>query len=157
VNRRHLGELLTREAQRHRRFETRLSLALFDLDHFKHINDQHGHSCGDEVLRAFADAAQRTVRGCDVLGRWGGEEFVLVMPDTGLEDARVGAERVRAMLERLVIQWHGVRVAVTLSAGVAELDKAESIEALVERVDQVLYVAKSRGRNRVEIGVAPQS
>jgi len=91
MNRRHIGELLAREGQRHRRFASRLSVAMFDLDHFKRINDQYGHSCGDEVLCAFAEAAQRSIRGCDAIARWGGEEFLLLMPETSLEDARVGA------------------------------------------------------------------
>lgn len=151
MNRRHVTELIEREVQRRRRFGARLSVAMFDLDHFKHINDRYGHGCGDEVLRAFADEAQRTIRGCDALARWGGEEFLLLMPETGLEDARVGAERVRAMLERHVITKHGERVPVTLSSGVAELGKTETIESLVERADQALYLAKSHGRNRVEI------
>lgn len=154
MNRRHITELMAREVQRHRRFGTRLSVAMFDLDHFKLINDRHGHGCGDDVLRTFAEEAQRTIRGCDALARWGGEEFLLLMPETGLEDARVGAERVRAMLERHVITKHGVRVPVTLSSGVAELGKAETMEALVERADQALYVAKSHGRNRVEIATS---
>lgn len=155
MNRRHVTEMLEREVLRHRRFSTRLSVAIFDLDHFKQINDRHGHGCGDEVLRAFAEEAQRTIRGCDALARWGGEEFLLLMPETGLEDARVGAERVRAMLERQVILKHGERVPVTLSSGVAELGKAETLDALVERADQALYVAKSHGRNRVEIATPP--
>ncbi len=149
INRGHLTELLEREAQRHRRGRTRVSIALMDLDGFKSINDQHGHACGDEVLKAFARAASSTVRVCDALGRWGGEEFLLVMPDTGLEAARAGTERVRATIEALAVQQDRQCVSFTLSAGVAEVIGDESIEALVERADRALYEAKSSGRNRV--------
>lgn len=149
VNRGHLGELLEREVHRHRRSGSRVSVVLFDLDRFKSINDQYGHACGDEVLKAFAHAAGTTVRACDALGRWGGEEFLLVMADTGLDAARAGAERVRATIEDLKVSHKGGSVSFTLSAGVAELIGDESSDTLVERADHALYEAKSTGRNRV--------
>lgn len=155
MNRRHVTELLERELQRQRRQRTRLSVALFDLDHFKLINDRYGHACGDEVLKAFAAEAQQTVRGCDALARWGGEEFLLLMPDTPLEEACMAAGRVRATLERKALSWRGQPVRVSLSAGVAESGVGETIEVLVERADQALYAAKAGGRNRVEMAPQP--
>lgn len=149
VNRGHLNELLARELERHRRCGTRLSVVLLDLDHFKLVNDQHGHGCGDEVLRCFAQRATAGVRACDVLARWGGEEFLLLMPETGQDAALVGAERLRARLAAQPVTYQGIEVPVTLSAGVAEIRGAESIEALIERADQALYAAKAGGRNRV--------
>ena len=95
------------------------------------------------MLRRFAEEARRIVRGCDALGRWGGEEFLLLMPETALESARVGAERLRQMLEGLLIESGGETLQVTLSAGVAQIDGAESIEMLVERADRALYAAKA--------------
>jgi diguanylate cyclase (GGDEF)-like protein len=154
MNRGHLGELLEREVQRHRRCGTRMSVVLLDIDHFKLVNDRYGHGCGDLVLRRFAEEARRIVRGCDALGRWGGEEFLLLMPETALESARVGAERLRQMLEGLLIESGGETLQVTLSAGVAQIDGAESIEMLVERADRALYAAKAQGRNRVRCTAA---
>lgn len=151
VNRGHLGELLARELQRQRRKGARLSVLLLDVDHFKQVNDLHGHACGDAVLRHLAERAQTCVRACDTLGRWGGEEFLLLMPDTALEPARIGAERLREHLAREAVQHQGLTVPVTVSAGLAELRAGESIESLLERADQALYRAKALGRNRVEV------
>ncbi|MCK6424094.1 MAG: diguanylate cyclase [Burkholderiaceae bacterium] len=150
VNRGHLGELLAREVQRQRRKGARLSVLLIDVDHFKQVNDRHGHACGDAVLRSLAERSLDCVRASDTLGRWGGEEFLLLMPDTGLEDARTGAERLRLHLAREAVQHQGLTVPVTMSGGLAELRDGESPEALLERADQALYRAKALGRNRVE-------
>jgi diguanylate cyclase (GGDEF)-like protein len=153
MNRGHLGELLDREVLRHRRCGTRMSVVLLDIDHFKQVNDRFGHGCGDQVLRRFAEEAQRIVRGCDALGRWGGEEFLLLMPETGLDAACVGAERLRKLLQGLVFEAAGQVLNVTLSAGVAQIEGMESIEMLVERADRALYMAKDQGRNRVQASV----
>lgn len=149
MNRRCLDDLLDKEIRRSARSGARLCLALIDLDHFKRINDQHGHACGDEVLRVFARDVGQKVRITDALGRWGGEEFVLLMPDVDLPRARAGAERLRRELEQLAIVHGTSTIHVTLSAGVVELQDGEAAEALVNRADQALYEAKSRGRNTV--------
>ena len=149
MNRHCLDELLDKEIRRSARSGARLCLALIDLDHFKRINDQHGHACGDEVLRAFARDVGQKVRITDALGRWGGEEFVLLMPDVDLPRARAGAERLRRELEQLAIVHGTSTIHVTLSAGVVELQDGEAAEALINRADQALYEAKSRGRNTV--------
>lgn len=149
VNRRHVNELLEREQHRSVRNGARFCIALIDLDFFKRVNDTHGHGAGDAVLRAFADEGRRLVRATDVLGRWGGEEFILLMPDSALPMAREGTERVRQALERLRVPAGDAMLALTLSAGVVQHEPGESIPRMIERADATLYCAKSRGRNRV--------
>ena len=124
-----------------------VSLIIVDVDHFKQVNDLHGHNTGDEVLRAIARILQREVRALDLVGRWGGEEFVVVCPDTGLEGAVGLAERLRAKIARQDFGRIGQK---TASFGVAEAHVGESALALVERADRALYAAKRGGRDRVE-------
>jgi diguanylate cyclase (GGDEF)-like protein len=136
-----LGEL---QARAHR-YGGCVSIILFDLDYFKQVNDRHGHPVGDEVLRRFADLVRRTIRETDVFGRWGGEEFMLVCPETGLADAVQLAERIRLAFAALELpSGHQ-----TLSAGVSEWRTGQSVEAWIDHCDQRLYQAKSQGRNRV--------
>ncbi len=147
-NLRHLGPTLRDEMQRARRAGSSLCFLLMDLDHFKAVNDAHGHAAGDRVLRLFADKVRAVVRRSDVLFRRGGEEFALVMPQTGERDARMTAERIRESLaaEPLVTATSSVRQ--TVSIGVACWDGHESPETLERRADGAMYEAKSRGRNR---------
>ncbi|MTW20418.1 ABC transporter substrate-binding protein [Allochromatium palmeri] len=139
-----LGELQARA----QRYGGGVSIILFDLDHFKQVNDRHGHPVGDEVLRRFADLVRRTIRETDVFGRWGGEEFMLACPETGLAEAVQLAERIRQAFATLELP-SGRQ---TLSAGVAEWRTGQSVETWIDLCDQRLYQAKSQGRNRV-IGV----
>lgn len=150
LNRRHGQELLEQELLRARRSGRPFCLALLDLDHFKRINDGHGHSAGDAVLRAFAPAALTAIRATDVLARWGGEEFVLLLADTGLPAARAGAERLRECISLLDVLVGGQRLAITVSVGLTEYRPGESMTQLLERADLLLYEAKAQGRNRVE-------
>jgi diguanylate cyclase (GGDEF)-like protein len=152
VNRREIGALLDKERQRSARNDTRFCIALVDLDHFKRINDQHGHSAGDAALRAFAQEAARLVRTTDTIGRWGGEEFMLLMPDSALPAAREGVERLRRALEVLEIRFGDATIALTLSAGLVQHDDAEPVARTVERADRALYQAKAGGRNTVVVG-----
>ena len=146
MNRRAAEEVLEREASRARRFGSRMSLALIDLDHFKLVNDRHGHAAGDEALRATAQILTSAMRGVDVTARWGGDELLSILPATGLDGARSFAERVRAAVEKLPPEvMHGA----TLSVGVAELQPGEDWEDAVRRADARLYEAKDAGRNRV--------
>jgi diguanylate cyclase (GGDEF)-like protein len=146
MNRRAAEEVLEREASRAQRFGSRISVALIDLDHFKQVNDRHGHAAGDEALRATAQVITAAMRGVDVAARWGGDELVAILPATGLEGARSFAERVRAAVERL---GPGVMHGATLSIGVAELQPGEDWSDAVRRADARLYEAKDAGRNRV--------
>jgi diguanylate cyclase (GGDEF)-like protein len=127
-----------------------LSVLLLDLDHFKLVNDLHGHAVGDAVLRSFADKARELVRAADILIRRGGEEFVLIMPSTMQLDARNVGERIRESLDHTPLRLRGgVCVRQTVSIGVATWDGFETPELLDERVDLAMYEAKRLGRNRV--------
>jgi diguanylate cyclase (GGDEF)-like protein/PAS domain S-box-containing protein len=145
ANRRAAEQVLKKELARVQRGGTRLSVALFDVDHFKRVNDEFGHNAGDEVLRRIASTLEGATRITDSVARWGGEEFLAILP-VSLEGAVTFCERVRAAIERLVCPGVGH---VTISVGVAQLLPSETIEALIERADQRLYAAKSGGRNRV--------
>lgn len=134
-------------AQRH---NGRLSLILLDLDHFKRINDRHGHPFGDEVLRATAKILVQSIRDHDVLARWGGEEFILLLPETRLAEAAVLAERLRIAMANHVVSYQGVQLNVTASFGVAERTaKHPTLEELISTADFYLYQSKGLGRNRV--------
>lgn len=149
-NRRGFLDIAEAEVQRSRRSGSPLSLSLFDVDHFKVLNDAHGHELGDAALRAIATAARRTLRSADVLGRFGGEEFILLYPDTALSGALTVSERVReAVAKERLFTASGEAVGVTVSAGVAELRPGESLEQLIRRADKALYAAKEAGRDRV--------
>lgn len=157
-NRRHIDRLLAGERERALRYGEVFSVVILDLDHFKAINDTHGHLVGDEVLRGFVQRVNRLVRSPDLLGerhaersvgRYGGEEFLLVLPNTDLAGARICAERIRKGVERQPILTSRQDVPLTVSAGVAEYLPTESVKALVDRADRALYDAKQAGRNRV--------
>lgn len=124
-------------------------LALIDLDHFKQINDSNGHAMGDEVLRMFAREALTVLRAGDVLGRWGGEEFMLLLPDARLALAVQAVERLRARIAALVIFAGRETLNITLSGGIAEYHAGEAVERTLDRADAALYDAKARGRNRI--------
>lgn len=145
-NRRHMQELLDREQARFERHGHGFSVALIDLDRFKRINDLHGHAAGDAVLRSFALTAAAGLRGQDVLGRWGGEEFLLLMPDTSAGRALASVQR---MLERVRHLPFMDDVALSFSAGVGEQRVGETVEHLLERVDARMYAAKDAGRGIV--------
>lgn len=151
-NHRHLLPRLAEDMERARRTHTELAMLSMDLDHFKRVNDRHGHIVGDAVLRAFADRVREMVRSVDSLVRRGGEEFVLIVPDADLEHACSVAERVRrGLLERPLVVFGELSIAQTVSIGVARWDRKESPEALDERADHAMYAAKSGGRNRVVV------
>lgn len=144
----HIGE---RELRRAARYGHALSALMLDIDHFKRVNDNHGHAAGDAVLRAVADTAAATLREQDVLGRIGGEEFAVLLPETGGDMARLAAERLRAAVAERPVEVVAARIAVTASIGVATWHGGDdTLDALLARADAALYVAKDGGRNRVE-------
>lgn len=148
-NRRTLGDLAARAiaaAQRHARG---LAVLLIDADHFKRINDAHGHAVGDEALQRIAATLQCTLRTEDLLGRLGGEEFVVVMPDTDEAAARTGAERLRHAVEQVQFSVQQGTVALRISIGVALIGPGDDFASLLRRADQAMYTAKRSGRNRV--------
>ncbi len=144
-NRRHVLRLIERESARGNRF----SLCLLDIDFFKRINDTWGHSAGDAVLRTFAQTVQNQVRPDDTFGRYGGEEFLLMLPDTLAPGAAVLADRVRLAIEQMRCAELGPSIVMTVSIGVAEFCPGEAVSAAIGRADEALYLAKSAGRNRV--------
>jgi diguanylate cyclase (GGDEF)-like protein len=150
LNRRAMMELLGAEARRVQRGGGPMALVLVDIDHFKAVNDTHGHSCGDKVLAGFAAQAEGALRASDVLARWGGEEFLLLMPATGVEQALVGVQRVRERLAHHAFDDVVPGLSVTFSAGLTLCLGESDLTAAIERADQALYRAKSGGRNRTE-------
>jgi diguanylate cyclase (GGDEF)-like protein len=152
-NRRYFNRIARREFQRFERYGTPIAVLIVDLDHFKSINDTYGHPAGDEVLERVGRLCQQSVRRPDVVGRYGGEEFVILAPETEVEpDARTLAERLREAIEKFEVDWEGEMVTVTASIGVTGLrDDDDSVETMLQRADKALYRAKEDGRNTVEI------
>jgi diguanylate cyclase (GGDEF)-like protein len=149
ANRRAATDALHAEAARAARLQTPLAVVLADLDGFKDVNDEYGHAVGDEVLRVFADVLRQTVRESDVAGRWGGEEFLLLLPGADEEGAVQLAERVRVgFADRSIPGAPSLRVSA--SFGVAEYAGEANSEALLAAADGALYRAKRAGRDRVE-------
>lgn len=152
ANRRHWDESAQQEFRRYARARHAATVMLIDIDHFKRINDTHGHPAGDEVIRGVAAILRQQVRAQDTVGRYGGEEFGVLLPDTGAAAARAVAERVRARIEDAVLLPDaGVRA--TVSIGLAVLDESiGNYDEWIRRADSALYRAKEGGRNRVEPG-----
>ena len=148
-NKRYFDETFGKEALRAQQTATPLSLVMFDIDHFKKVNDTYGHPAGDAVLKNVAGAVSAQLRDGDALFRVGGEEFALVLSATPLDMAMQAAEAVRGMIAELVTDFMGTRITATLSLGVAELGLTELPAALYQRADSLLYEAKRGGRNRV--------
>ena len=154
-NRFSLDTVLDREIELARRHGTGLSLLMVDADHFKRINDEHGHLVGDAALRVLAGCITRCARDSDMVFRYGGEEFVVVLSNTRLAGAGHLAERIRRTVTEAALTVDDIELPLTVSVGVGELGEGESREALLVRSDEALYRAKRNGRNRVE--VAPPS
>jgi diguanylate cyclase (GGDEF)-like protein len=150
-NRRFLMDCLAGERSRAERLGTAFSVCLVDVDHFKAINDSLGHAAGDAVLKELPALAAAGLRAIDLFGRFGGEEFLLVLPGTNLEGARAAAERVRRSIEVARFAALG-EPSVTVTIGVAAHGKGEDVAALLARADRALYAGKAAGRNRVVIG-----
>jgi diguanylate cyclase (GGDEF)-like protein/hemerythrin-like metal-binding protein len=151
-NRRRLEEALVNEMERLRRYDHPLSMLILDIDFFKKINDVHGHHVGDQVLMQLAHVVQSSLRGTDSLTRWGGEEFVVLSPNTTLSTVSMLAERLRERIAKTAFSEVGQ---VTVSLGVAECMAAETWEDWFKRADAALYRAKACGRNQVQI--APET
>jgi len=147
-NRRRMMNLLQEHATRHARGGPRFFVCIIDLDHFKNINDSFGHAAGDAVLRAFANQAQQVLRGTDMIGRWGGEEFLLLLPETPPGEPTLGVARLRDTLAVMPASPSLPDLRVRFSAGFARYEDGEPIDQAIERADRALYAAKSAGRNR---------
>jgi diguanylate cyclase (GGDEF)-like protein len=149
-NKRYFNEAIEREASRARRYQRTFSLVLFDIDHFKHINDTYGHLAGDAVLRQLGALVRNRVRSDDVPSRTGGEEFAVILPEVSRDGALQLAEKLRGAVEASVFKFEGTQMPVTISMGVAEWAPAiADPQELVKVADERLYEAKRTGRNRV--------
>ncbi|MBC7954628.1 MAG: GGDEF domain-containing protein [Cytophagales bacterium] len=156
-NRRHALELMQQEAQRAERNGRPLCVALIDIDHFKRVNDEHGHAQGDEVLRTFAEGAAAALRETDTLGRWGGEEFIVMLPETPAEAAVGVLARVHMQLSSVRFNAIDPALRVTFSAGIAICQPGEKLAVAIERADQAMYAAKQGGRDRSVVSPVPSS
>jgi len=138
------------------RYREHFSVIMLDVDHFKSVNDRYGHLVGDEVLARLATLIRQNVRETDIVGRYGGEEFIIILPKTDLSSAWVAAERVRTMIESAEMKDSaGNKFNVTVSQGVASWERGEDAYSLISRADEALYKAKEKGRNRVQILLGP--
>ncbi len=151
-NRRYVFNILRDELKKYQRYSNPFSVMLIDADHFKRINYQFGHRAGDAALRAIADACNTSVRDTDVVGRFGGEEFIVLLPHTSATDAAIVAERIRQTMLESDVNWQGNRLEVRLSLGVAEAGlHAIGFDELITAADRALYAAKKGGRNQTVI------
>jgi diguanylate cyclase len=150
LNRRGLAAAFERETARAERHGAALSVVALDLDHFKRLNDRHGHAAGDQAIVRVTEIAATALRPSDAFARIGGEEFALILAEAHLEEARLCALRLQAALAARPFEWNGARVALTFSAGVAQRRPGETLEQCLKRADAALYAAKRAGRNRVK-------
>lgn len=153
LNRRALVEKLEDEVRRAKRYRSKLALIICDIDYFKEVNDTYGHDVGDKFLQIVSNLLIKSLRSTDIIGRYGGDEFLVILPETLMEEAKETAERIRLSVENFELQGEDKDpVKITVSLGVAEfnIDK-ENINDLIKRADNALYMAKSRGRNKVYI------
>ena len=148
-NRYKFDEIINKEMRRAHRYGSPLTLIIFDIDHFKNINDAHGHHIGDHVLRGLVHLSQGKIRDSDTLARWGGEEFIILTPGNDIRQAAEMAERLRIIVQEA--DFSPVS-RVTISLGVSEFQKQDTQDSLIRRADDALYRAKHKGRNRVEVG-----
>lgn len=156
LNRRAMQAALEEQAQRSRRLGEPFSVLMLDADHFKAINDVQGHAAGDRALQHLGTLLAAQMRDIDRVGRWGGEEFVVLLPGASLAQAREVAERLRERVQSLPLRWQDEAVALTLSAGASQWSEAgDELAALLARADAALYRAKAAGRNRVEVEPPP--
>lgn len=151
-NRGHWEEMLRQEYARHRRYDRNAALVMFDIDHFKKINDSYGHQAGDAVIQQTAELVRQCMRDADIAGRYGGEEFVVLLPDTDSDGALTFAERFRQTVEAHEVVYENHRIHFTVSLGIADLSQPTSGYAqLIERADSALYSSKAGGRNQVSL------
>lgn len=149
LNRREINNRLDYEFNKLKRNESIMTVLILDLDHFKQINDNYGHHCGDEVLKHIANHLTQTFRETDSVSRWGGEEFIVLMPETSLQEAQSVCHRALKDLASHPVIYNSQKIAVTASGGLCEINRDSNVEACLHQADEYLYQAKNQGRNRV--------
>jgi diguanylate cyclase len=149
-NRRFFEPRLIEEFERHKRYDRPMSLVMLDIDHFKEVNDTHGHQAGDYILKSLSDFIGERIRNVDIFARYGGEEFCILLPETHLDAAQMLAEQIRKQIESEIFQFKKIDIKITVSQGLATLlREVENAEVLLKMADDALYDAKKAGRNRV--------
>ncbi len=150
LNKRALDEYMNIKEGEYARYGRNYSIVMFDLDHFKNVNDTYGHEAGDAVIAGFAKILKKESRTVDIIGRYGGEEFLALLSDTDLKGAKVFASKVNSQVAKTRFMYKGERINVTVSGGVAQRSSHTSLKGVVNSADEHLYIAKQRGRNRIE-------
>jgi len=150
LNKKALNDELNKQEQMYKRFHRPLSFIFFDIDHFKNVNDTYGHDAGDVILKSVGLLLNRYSREIDIVGRFGGEEFVIIAPQTDKNGAKIFAQKIRKVIAKTKFMYKKTRIDITISAGVAQRSEASSKEEVLELADKRLYKAKKAGRNRVE-------
>ena len=153
LNRGTWENLVDAEYERYRRYGQATTLVMFDIDHFKPVNDNYGHLAGDEVIRHTAQTTRNNIRHSDSAGRYGGEEFGIILPETDAENARLICERIRESIEKSTVETSAGNITYTISMGIAQLtDEPENYMQWMQKADEALYAAKESGRNKVVVG-----
>lgn len=149
-NRRYFDSNFEKEFLRAQRYSNKLTLVMFDIDHFKIVNDTYGHQCGDYILKQVSNAALQTFRKTDTIFRFGGEEFVVILTETDIEQSKIPLERFRKTIETLDLYYQNQQVNITVSIGACQLNsEIKTKEEFLEMTDKALYKAKNSGRNQV--------
>lgn len=151
ANRRLILEILEKHVRRDKLDKKPISIMMIDIDHFKKINDTYGHRVGDAVIVSISKTISNSVRPTDTCGRWGGEEFLVILPDSNFDDAHIVAQRILSSIENTIITVDSLQIKATASIGLSLYNDLESISDFIERADMALYRAKENGRNRVEV------
>ncbi len=149
-NHRYLISALSNNINLTKRYKTSLSIIMFDIDHFKHINDLHGHIIGDKVLKLIAETFNEYTRNVDIIGRYGGEEFLIILPNTNLTGCIRVAELLRTQVQKIKFSELDTNFPITISGGVCEYSSKYNLSSFISQADKLLYKAKEKGRNRVE-------
>lgn len=149
ANRRRINSLLDTEFERAKRYQTPFSIVLFDIDYFKKINDNYGHLVGDNTLKSLSKLVNETIRKTEVVGRWGGEEFILILPEANINTSFLVAEKIRKIISKT--KFKDLGGSLTCSFGVSEYKQGITLDELIEQADQALYKAKENGRNMVTV------
>ena len=151
-NRGHWEECLAREFSRYQRYDTTCSVVMFDIDHFKQVNDTYGHQAGDGVIRAVAEVTRKSLRKTDIAGRYGGEEFGIILGNTEAKAAEIFCERLRKEIEALNVNYEGQEIKFTVSLGISEAKTStQNYTEWLEQADKALYVSKENGRNKTSM------